>query len=382
MQLVVNDTPVLVTRGDPSGFEDVTNDRTAAGSLVATLVDLDAASSDPLGVGQSVAVEYSLPYVYAPIQDSYPLVVGDPLQVPVTLAPGEYVFATEVFDPENLLALTLDARHLTEGRRSPTRRSSGRWWTQRRSSGSRSRAPRPAGTCSRSRSTPSRGPIAAAGTPTSPACTAGRSSGRPDVRSRRAIAAILASLALLLGISAYMAWNLSYGPDESSHVFMVDHHAGSLDPLTREEMSMGALRGHPYFLLSPVPYVVHIPFQWIQEAVGPVEGAAKPAFVITRFGGLLIAVAQFALTIAVVRRLFRGGTPLQVIMIATAANLLPQLRYLHAYVNPDALTIVAGTACFAVALRVLQRLPRSASPTPLSWAAPSRSRRSCGSTSR
>jgi hypothetical protein len=175
------------------------------------------------------------------------------------------------------------------------------------------------------------------------------------VRSRRSVVAILASLALLLGISAIMAWNLQYAPDESSHVFMVRHHAHSLDPATRQEMSLGALRGHPYFLLSPVPYAVHIPFQWLQEAVGPVDGAARPVYVITRFGGLPIAVAQFALTIAVVRRLFRRATPLQVILIATATNLLPQLRYLHAYVNPDALTVVAGTACFAVALRVLQR---------------------------
>ena len=175
------------------------------------------------------------------------------------------------------------------------------------------------------------------------------------MRSRRSVAAILAALVLLLGMSSYIAWNLRYAPDEVSHEFMVVHHAHSLSPATREEMSMGALRGHPYYLLSPVPYAVYIPFQWIQEAVGPVDGAARPMFVITRFGGLPIAAAQFALTIAVVRRLFRRATPLQVIMIATATNLLPQLRYLHSYINPDALTIVAGTACFAVALRVLQR---------------------------
>jgi hypothetical protein len=108
-QLVVNDTPVLVTRGDPVGFDDVATDRTSAGSLVATLVDLRAASSHPLDVGQSAAVEYSLPYVYSPILDSYPLKVGDPLLIPVPLAPGDYVFTTEVFDPEILLTLTLSA---------------------------------------------------------------------------------------------------------------------------------------------------------------------------------------------------------------------------------------------------------------------------------
>ncbi len=40
--------------------------------------------------------------------------------------------------------------------------------------------------------------------------------------------------------------------------------------------------------------------------------------------------------------------------IALAANLLPQLRYIHAYPNTDGVTILAGTACFWAALRVLQ----------------------------
>ena len=107
-QLVVNDTPVLVTRGDPHGFEEVTTDASSAGSLVATLIDLPAASSQALDVGQSVAVDYSLPYVYEPIGDSYPLKVGDPLRIPVTLAPGDHVFTTEAIDPEVLLTLTLE----------------------------------------------------------------------------------------------------------------------------------------------------------------------------------------------------------------------------------------------------------------------------------
>jgi len=109
MTMEPGDTPVLVTRGAPHGFEDVTTDTTSAGSLVATLLDLGPASSQALDVGQSVAVEYSLPYVYQPIEDSFPLKVGDPLRIPVTLAPGDYVFTTEVIDPELLLTLTLSA---------------------------------------------------------------------------------------------------------------------------------------------------------------------------------------------------------------------------------------------------------------------------------
>jgi hypothetical protein len=37
------------------------------------------------------------------------LKVGDPLRVPITLAPGDYVLSTEVIDPEVLLTLTLSA---------------------------------------------------------------------------------------------------------------------------------------------------------------------------------------------------------------------------------------------------------------------------------
>jgi hypothetical protein len=108
-QLVINDTAVVVTRGEPDGLDGLTTAQHPSGSLEANLVDLDAAALRPLDVGQAVEVEYSRPYLYAPILDSHRLVVGEPLEIPVTLARGEYVFTTEVFDPDVLLALGLTA---------------------------------------------------------------------------------------------------------------------------------------------------------------------------------------------------------------------------------------------------------------------------------
>ena len=68
----------------------------------------------------------------------------------------------------------------------------------------------------------------------------------------------------------------------------------------------------------------------------------------------MLAAAQLAITLALVRRMCRSSNQTTVTAIALAANLLPQLRYIHAYPNTDGVTILAGTACFWAALRVLQ----------------------------
>lgn len=109
-QLVLNDTPIVVTRDSSDPFADISTDEHSAGSLDAQLVDLEATSTVPLDTGQSIEMEYSRPYLYAPILDSHRLEVGEPLQVPATLAAGTYVLTTEAFDHDVRLALTLSAR--------------------------------------------------------------------------------------------------------------------------------------------------------------------------------------------------------------------------------------------------------------------------------
>jgi hypothetical protein len=108
-QLVLNDTPVLVGRDLPADLDEVTADRHEAGALDAALVDLDAAAPQPLDDGEAVEIEYSRPYIYAPIRDSQPLVVGEQLEFPLTLAPGSYVLRTEAYDPETSLDMILSA---------------------------------------------------------------------------------------------------------------------------------------------------------------------------------------------------------------------------------------------------------------------------------
>jgi hypothetical protein len=173
--------------------------------------------------------------------------------------------------------------------------------------------------------------------------------------SRRDRVVLTGAFAVVLGITAWISWTLFYGPDEVSHLTIVRHHAHHIEPASWEDWQYGGLRGHAYYLFSPVPYAVYIPFQWLAEWVGPVESAATPDYFVNRLGGLLIAAAQLALTIAIVRRLWRQCTLLQAAAVAVAANLIPGLRYLHAYVNADGVTILTVTACFALALRLVQR---------------------------
>ncbi|MDQ1460362.1 MAG: hypothetical protein QOI08_1846 [Actinomycetota bacterium] len=159
---------------------------------------------------------------------------------------------------------------------------------------------------------------------------------------------------LLVAISIAFAWTLRYAPDESSHRAVVDHYVHHLGWMTRDEWQYGALRGHGYNLFSPVPYLPYLPFALIADHVS-VLGIATHRLFVTRLGGTLVAIAQLLATIALVRRMCRGCGRVEVIAVALAANLVPQLRYIHAYVNADAVTILTATIAFALLLRILQR---------------------------
>ena len=106
--------------------------------------------------------------------------------------------------------------------------------------------------------------------------------------------ATIAAYAVVLTISGFLAWHLGYAPDEGSHLRIVHHYAHSVIPPDWESWQYGASRGHAYYLFSPVAYATYIPFEWINEAVGPVGHAARGDRFITRLGGLPIAAAQLA----------------------------------------------------------------------------------------
>jgi hypothetical protein len=173
----------------------------------------------------------------------------------------------------------------------------------------------------------------------------------PGWRQRKAVGA---AFALVLLLTFFLSWQLTYAGDESSHLTMIRHHAHHLDLATWKEFQYGADRGHSYFLFSPAPYLVYVPFELLDEHMGALPGSGHPDRFVTRLGGLLIAAAQLAVSIAFVRRLCRSCDELTVVAIALAANLLPQLRYIHSYPNTDGVTILVATACFWCALRILQ----------------------------
>ena len=169
------------------------------------------------------------------------------------------------------------------------------------------------------------------------------------------IGALLAACVVVVALSAAFAWSVGRAPDETSHLRMVRHHADHLGFSPVADWSYGNYRGHNYHLFSPVPHAVYVPFQWLSDAIGPIDGASRPERFVTRLGGLVVAVAQLLVTTALVRRMCRGCSHGQAVAIALAVNLVPQLRYVHAYVTTDAVTVLVATTGFALALRYLQR---------------------------
>ncbi|QYG91077.1 hypothetical protein HC251_00590 [Iamia sp. SCSIO 61187] len=168
----------------------------------------------------------------------------------------------------------------------------------------------------------------------------------------------VAAALVLVALSSVTAWRLDYAPDETSHLTVVEVVADERRPLTWEDTRYGADRGHAYHLYSPVAYLPYVPARWVAEAVGPLEGAAHPDRVVVRFGAWSIAVAQLAATWSLVRRVLRTSSARLALAVAVAVNLVPQLRYMHAYITTDGMTVLAATVAVAVSARVLQR-PRA-----------------------
>jgi hypothetical protein len=106
-QFAVNDTGVVVTRGDVEQVADVVGESFDAGDLTAHLVNLDEAAAIPLAVGDSVGQNIARPYRYAPIRNSLRVTSDDAFAMPLTLAPGSYTLAVEAFATDRGTELVL-----------------------------------------------------------------------------------------------------------------------------------------------------------------------------------------------------------------------------------------------------------------------------------
>jgi hypothetical protein len=166
-------------------------------------------------------------------------------------------------------------------------------------------------------------------------------------RETVAALAIIGSLSVLVTL-AY-AVNVEYAPDESSHIRVVEHHSRTLRLSTWEKWRYGDFRGHPYHLFSPVPYAVYVPFHWMRELVDQGEGGESGVEVL-RLGGVVFAILQVLITWKIAIRLF--GQTWAAGFATLAANLVPQLRYVHGYVNADAFAILLGAVAFYWILRL------------------------------
>jgi hypothetical protein len=122
-QLAVNDTPVVVTRGEPP-LNVTTQRRYTSGPFVARLINLGEAANVPLDAGQHVGEEISRPYRYAPLRNSRVIAQSKPFAVPVRLGPGRYVFTSEVFDPQERASVRLVVSEGTRVLGEATRRAS------------------------------------------------------------------------------------------------------------------------------------------------------------------------------------------------------------------------------------------------------------------
>lgn len=122
-QLAVNQTPVVVTRGEPP-LKVTTRARYTSGPFVVRLIDLGDAAKVPLEPGQQVGEEISRPYRYAPLRDSRVVAYGKPFAVAVRLGPGRYVFTSEAFDPKTRASVRLVAAHATRALAETTSRAS------------------------------------------------------------------------------------------------------------------------------------------------------------------------------------------------------------------------------------------------------------------
>ncbi len=171
-------------------------------------------------------------------------------------------------------------------------------------------------------------------------------------QARWAVASIAGLCALL---SLGYALGLRFAPDESSHIQMVSHYSTSLRLATWEDWRWGDSRGHNYHLYSPLPYVGHIPFYWIERHTNGGEELKSGRRVGLRSAAVVYTVLQTWVTWLIAARLF--GRTLEAALATLAMNLVPELRYVHGYVNADSFTILCCSTAFYYILRLFDMRP-------------------------
>ncbi len=158
---------------------------------------------------------------------------------------------------------------------------------------------------------------------------------------------ILVACFLVVSISAFLAFRIKDAPDEGNHLHMVEHYAVQLRLASWKDTQYGTHRGHAYHLFSPVPYLIYLPFAWISKHV---DTASKRTVI--RLGGCVYALIQFFLCLALTQQIFYSKTVS--LLSALSINLIPQLRYIHGYINADSFSICAATFGIVVLFRVVQ----------------------------
>lgn len=173
------------------------------------------------------------------------------------------------------------------------------------------------------------------------------------IRSTRI--AIVLALAVLTLVNVLYASSSDGGPDEGNHIEMVAHHARNLRLLTWEETQYEQMRGHPYYLYSPVSYLPYIPAYWAQQVVPEKAWGREPTRNVVRLGGILFSAAIFFVLLALARRVVPDLHPVHHVGLAFVVSMVPQVRYITSYVTSDAYAILVGTLSFAMAARLLAK---------------------------
>lgn len=174
------------------------------------------------------------------------------------------------------------------------------------------------------------------------------------MENRLRIATFVVFSAVLALITALYILNIRFAPDEKSHHTMVRYLA-SKSPLARsfEGWSYGAERGHSYHLFSPVPYLVHVQVEKFRRHFDFFSVFQLSEIKIIRFGGLIYTVLQFWITYLLVRLVVPQW--FSAMIISWSFNLVPQLRYLHSYINADSFSLLSATLCSYLAVLIIKR---------------------------
>ena len=172
------------------------------------------------------------------------------------------------------------------------------------------------------------------------------------IRRRTSIVSVAVIITLSCLISLFYSIRIGYAPDEGNHVYMARHVANHFRLATTEEWAYTTYRGHPYHLYSPVPYVLHVPTVLLDQHFGFGHGFWGNDRTVRRLGGLVYAALQVIVTWLLGVALF--GRTWTAVTFTSAVTMVPQLRYMHSYVNADSYTILIASVILMLSVRVIR----------------------------